>query len=130
MSSFDSEPNAKVLNNLPVIDTPANDLASLCMSISESASGGKLSIIRESSLTFRDHAKCRTLTISPPPPFSKSRTLIDTVVAANSFCISKCETTGKCTTRRGSRERDIARIKRRFPRRPRHAIDNEISNGA
>jgi len=66
MSSFDSEPSAKVLNNLPVIDTSANDLASLCMFIFESASGGKSSIIRESSLTFRDHAKCRTLTISPP----------------------------------------------------------------
>jgi len=68
MSSFDSESSAKVLNNLLVIDMPANDLASLCMSISESASGGKLSIIRKSSLTFRDHAKCRTLTISPPFP--------------------------------------------------------------
>lgn len=64
-----------------------------------------------------------------PLGVARAHGLIDTVAEANSFCISKCETTGKCTAG-SSRERDIARIKRWFLRRRplEYTIDNEISN--
>lgn len=84
----------KVLNNLLVISIPANDLQLLFVHI-RVRFNGKLSIIRENSLTFHISREMRADASSLSP--SRRTRLIDTVVEANSFCISKCETTGKCT---------------------------------